>query len=149
MSQVTSRRPRYGSFRLPFIIEIINFEQRYLVKFSPGKFQNLIEPFSQCIFCEYEEKTVSNFTFQVTFKMGQLFAMLGLFKVTHLYSSSADFVASCSWSMPRNDGTLSEITIKQYYWQKILIKHIEFPPFNWLTYYCKTFTKPYIAYRSP
>ena len=67
MLQVTSRRARYGSFRLPFVIEIINFEQGYLVKFSPEKLQNLIERLSQCIFCEYEEKTVTNFTFQVTF----------------------------------------------------------------------------------
>ena len=49
MSQMTSRRALYGNFRLPFIIETINFEQGYLVKFSPEKLQNLIERFSQCI----------------------------------------------------------------------------------------------------
>ena len=60
---MTSHRALQDNFRLPLIIETINVEQRYLVKFSPEK-----HCFYQCIFYEYEEKTVSNFTFQVTFK---------------------------------------------------------------------------------
>ena len=68
MSRMTSHRAFYSNFLLPFIIKTMNFDQGYLVMFSPEMLQHLIESFSQCIFYEYEEKTVSNFTLQVTFK---------------------------------------------------------------------------------
>ena len=66
MLQMTSRRALHGNFRLPFIVETITFQQGFL--FSPEKLQNLMERFSQFICYEYEEKTVLNFTFQVTQK---------------------------------------------------------------------------------
>ena len=55
-----SSRASYGNFRLPLIIETINYEQGDLVTFSPEKHKNSVEGFAH----EYEEK--NSFEFHVS-----------------------------------------------------------------------------------